>query len=285
MNRPTVVGIAIAIAGFLAPMLVDPAAPVVRKMSFFAWRRVSSEAHGGRYADINSIRIYYEIYGQGAPVLVLHGGAGSIEDMHNQIRALAATRLVIAVDSRGHGRSTDADAPLAYALMASDMLQLLDDLKISRTDIGGWSDGGIIALALAMRAPERVARLVVIGANYDVDGLIHLPAADARAPPRSRLDAPENPGPDRRQALYQKVVTMWRTQPHYTLGELGHIKAPTLIIAGEFDLIKRKHSDELAQAIPGGQEDIIEGATHFAISDRPDMVNADILRFFSRAPP
>jgi pimeloyl-ACP methyl ester carboxylesterase len=138
---------------------------------FTVWRAVSSEAHGGQYANINGVRIWYETYGSGPPVLVLHGGTGSLEDMHKQIRALAATRFVVALDSRGHGRSTDSDAPLSYTLMADDMLRLLDHLNIRQTDIVGWSDGGIIGLDLAMHHPERVGRLVAIGANYDVDGL------------------------------------------------------------------------------------------------------------------
>ncbi len=81
---------------------------------FNVWRVVPSEAHGGQYTNINGVRIWYETYGSGRPVLVLHGGTGSLEDMHEQIRALAATQLVVAVDSRGHGISTDSDAPLSY---------------------------------------------------------------------------------------------------------------------------------------------------------------------------
>jgi pimeloyl-ACP methyl ester carboxylesterase len=150
---------------------------------FTVWRAISSQAHGGQYVNINGVRIWYETYGSGTPVLVLHGGTGSLEDMHKQIRALAATRFVVAVDSRGHGRSTDSDAPLSYALMANDMLKLLDQMNIRQTDIVGWSDGGIIGLDLAMHHPERVARLVAIGANYDVDGLQEKP--DLNGPERT----------------------------------------------------------------------------------------------------
>jgi len=250
------------------------------KLGFYAWKLCSAEAHGGQYTDINGIRLYYETYGSGQPVLVLHGGTGSLEDMRYQIAALAAERFVVAPDSRGHGRSSDTDAPLSYGLMADDMLKLLDRLKIDRVDIVGWSDGGIIGLDLAIHHPERIRRLVAIGANYDVNGLTHLPVLANGSPRSSWLYshyAPDHPG--HWPALYRKVVTMWQTQPHYSMDELGRIEAPTLIIAGEFDAIKREHTNRLAEAILAAQEVIIKGATHFVAVEKPSIINAEILRF------
>ena len=242
----------------------------VGKIAFDFSRIVSSEAHGGRYAQLNGVRLYYETYGSGPPVLVLHGGSGALEDMRNQILALAPTRFVIAVDLRGHGRSTDSDTPLSYVLMADDVLKLLDQLQIRRTDIVGWSDGGIIALDLAMHHPERVRRIVTIGANYDVDGLVEVPSMNAP-------DAAHWP------ERYRKVVAMWATQPRYSLAEVAKISAPTLVMAGEFDIVKREHTDRLAHAIRGGEERIIDGATHHVIWEMPDIVDAEMLRFLNEA--
>jgi pimeloyl-ACP methyl ester carboxylesterase len=257
----------------------------VGKLGFYAWKLFSAEAHGGQYADINGIQLYYETYGGGPPVLVLHGGTGSLEDMRYQIAALASHRFVLAPDSRGHGRSSDADAPLSYGVMADDMLKLLDQLKIDRVDVVGWSDGGIIGLDLAIHHPERVRRLVAIGANYDVNGLTH-PPVFAGVPPRPSWSYSHYaPDPGHWPVLYQKVITMWQTQPHYSMDELGRIKAPTLIIAGEFDEIKREHTDRLAQAIPGAQEVIVAGATHFVVVQKPRIINAQMLRFLDRADP
>jgi pimeloyl-ACP methyl ester carboxylesterase len=249
---------------------------------FTVWRTVSSEAHGGQYANVDGVRIWYETYGSGRPVLMLHGGTGSLEDMREQIRALAATRFVVAVDSRGHGRSTDSEAPLSYSLMADDMLKLLDQLNIRQTDIVGWSDGGIIGLDLAMHHPERVGHLVAIGANYDVDGLNEKPDKNVPAPPVPGSYARNAPDPSHWPELYRKVVTMWATQPHYTIAELGKIKAPVLIMAGEFDVIKRAHTDQLARAIANAEEAIIQGGTHDVVSRQPDAVNARILAFLAR---
>jgi pimeloyl-ACP methyl ester carboxylesterase len=251
--------------------------------AFYVWKAVSGKAHGGQYADINGTRIYYETYGTGRPVLVVHGGLGAIELVHYQISALAASRFVIAPDSRAHGRSSDSNQPLSYDLMTEDMLKLLDKLNIAETDVVGCSDGGIIGLDLAMHHPERVRRLVAIGANYDVDGLVdgeldNLSSEENIAPARDfyKRIAPD---PTHWQVFYEKLSEMQRTQPHFSVADLGTIKSPTLIIAGEFDAIKRQHTDQLAKAIPGGREEIIKGATHAAPVLQPDTVNAHILKF------
>jgi pimeloyl-ACP methyl ester carboxylesterase len=249
---------------------------------FAVWRTMSSQVHGGQYANINGVRIWYESFGNGKPVLVLHGGTGSLEDMREQIRALAASHLVVAVDSRGHGRSTDSDAPLSYALMADDMLKLLDQLNIPQTDIVGWSDGGIIGLDLAMHHPERVGRVVAIGANYDVDGLNEKPDLNAAIPPVPGFYQRNAPDPAHWPVLYRKVVAMWATEPNYTLAELGRIKARVLIMAGEFDVIKRSHLDQLAHAIPGADEVIVPGGNHNMALNKPGEVNARILAFLAR---
>jgi pimeloyl-ACP methyl ester carboxylesterase len=166
--------------------------------------------------------------------------------------------------------------------MSDDMVGLLDLLHIARVDVVGWSDGAIIGLDLAMRHPERVDKLVAISANFDVDGLIQPPAAAVSvpsAPLRYRLLAQD---PTYWPALYAKVVAMWREQPRYTVHDLAMIKAPTLVIAGEFDVIKKEHTDLLAESIPGAQEDIVKGATHAAPKDKPDIVNALISKFLDR---
>jgi pimeloyl-ACP methyl ester carboxylesterase len=268
--------VAIATLGATSHQLRDAA---TGRLAFRIWRAFSRDAHGGHYAALNGVRIYYETYGNGPPVLLLHGGLGSLEDMHHQIRALAADRFVIAPDSRAHGRSTDADEPLSYALMADDMIKLLDKLGVHQADIVGWSDGGIIGLEMAIHHPEHVRRLVIIGANYDVSGLKVVPPANADVPPRPALYARIAPDPAHWPVLYSKVTTMWRTQPHYDLQDLGRIVAPTLVIAGEHDVIRPEHTDKLASAIPGADEVIIAGGTHAVLAQKATAVNVLIVRF------
>jgi pimeloyl-ACP methyl ester carboxylesterase len=256
--------------------------PVRRWGQFYLWKVFSGKAHGGQHIRVDDVSIFCETFGAGPPVLVLHGGLGYIEDMSFQIMALAKSHFVIAVDSRGHGRSTGANGPLSYSLMSDDMVKVLDSLKINRVDAVGWSDGGIIGLDLAMRHPERIRRLVAISANYNPDGLGYTPSVEEvpRIALRYWLLAP-NPAqwPD----LYRNVFAMWRTQPQYTLNDLGHIKAPTLVMAGEYDLIKREHTDQLAKAIPGSYESIIAHATHLVPIEKPDIVNSKILNFLDES--
>jgi pimeloyl-ACP methyl ester carboxylesterase len=159
------------------------------------------------------------------------------------------------------------------------MLQLLDHLQIDRVDVVGWSDGGIIGLDLAIHHPERIRRLVAISANYDVNGLLEgftSEAAMPRPPLRYRLFARD---PAHWPVLYRKVVTMWKTQPHYTWKDLQSINAPTVIMAGELDVIKHEHIDQLSKAIPVSEEIIIAGATHRLLVEKPDIVNSHILKF------
>jgi pimeloyl-ACP methyl ester carboxylesterase len=250
---------------------------------FYAWRSLSGQFHGSHRAEVNGVSIYYETYGAGPPVLVLHGAGAFLETMHYFITALAPTHTVIAVDSRGQGRSTDTIDPLTYAAMGDDMIKLMDSLNIAKADVVGWSDGGIVGLDMAMKHPDRVRRLVAIGANYDVKGLdpkvlagsyIAQEAADIK--PFYDAVAPD---PKHFPVLLKKITQMIRSEPHYTLEELGRIRARTAIVAGEHDLILRAHTNALANAIPDAKEFIVPGASHAGPLEQPDAYNKIVLDF------
>ena len=252
---------------------------------FYIWRTLSGQFHGSHRAEVNGVSIYYETYGSGPPVLVLHGAGAFLETMHYFITALASTHTVIAVDSRGQGRSTDSADPITYAAMGDDMIKLMDNLHIAKADVVGWSDGGIVGLDMAMKHPDRVSRLVAIGSNYDVKGLdpkvfssgfFDQQAADIK--PFYDAVAPD---PKHFPVLVKKIEHMISTEPHYTLAELGHIRARTAIVAGEHDLILRPHTDALAHAIPGAKEIIVPGASHAGPLEQPDAYNKIVLDFLA----
>ena len=256
---------------------------------YFAWKALSHDSGPGARAEVNGIRIYYEAHGSGEPLLLLHGGTAFIESFYNQIPALAREFRVIAPDSRGHGRSTDTDAPLSYKQMAADMAELLKKLKMERVDIVGWSDGGIIGLDLAMNHPALVKKLVMIGSNYRTDGL----APDALA--KMKVMKPDDPfmddsrffygrispTPGNWPAFFNKVRTMWLTQPNYTAADLGKIRAKTLVILGEHDDITRQHGQEMARLIPGARLVVIPGASHMVPLEKPEELNKIIIDFLS----
>jgi pimeloyl-ACP methyl ester carboxylesterase len=250
---------------------------------FYAWRTISGEFHGGRRARVNGISIYYELYGAGPPVLVLHGAGGFLETMHYFISALAPTHTVIAVDSRAQGRSTDSTAPISYAQMGDDMIKLMDALQIRQADVVGWSDGGIVGLDMAMKHPDRVRRLIAIGANYDVNGVPpkELSPSAIRTVAAQVKPFYDNVAPDPAHfpVLVQKLTTMLTREPHYTLAQLHRIRARTLIVAGEHDMILRPHTDSLAHAIPGAREIIVPGASHFGPLETPEAYEQLAVRF------
>jgi pimeloyl-ACP methyl ester carboxylesterase len=255
--------------------------------NFRIWRMISGKAHGGRRAELDGIQIYYETFGRGPPVLVVHGGKSRLETMHNQIVALASDHFVVAPDSRGHGRSTDGPGPLHYDDMAADMIALMDRLHIAKADVVGWSDGGIIGLDMAMRRPDRIGRLVVIGANFDVRGL------EASGQPGSRIDAIaaahrifhrlQLAASPRQRARDEKDVELWRAEPHFAPADLARIRCPVLVLAGEHDVVRREHTDALAAAIPGAREIILRGEDHMAPLRDPTLINAPIRRFLAGA--
>jgi pimeloyl-ACP methyl ester carboxylesterase len=130
---------------------------------------IHSERSG--QANANGISIHYAVYGQGSPVILLHGGLANAEYWGNQIKALAPYHTVIVMDSRGHGRSTRDSRPYGYDLMAEDVVALMDVLKVSKAAIVGWSDGAILGLDLAMRHPDRVGEIFAFAANTVTSGV------------------------------------------------------------------------------------------------------------------
>ncbi len=243
---------------------------------------------GGRQGtvSVDGVRIFYARYGHGTPVVLLHGGLGNANYWGNQIAALASRYDVIAIDLRGHGRSTMTDAPMHYDRLAADVLGVMDGLGIRRAALVGWSDGAIIGLSLAMTAPDRVERLFAFGANYDLQGLIpggsHA-AVFARYTERTAAEYRAlAPRPDGYRNLVQHMTQMWNTEPHFSRGALASIRVPVAIADGEHDeIIRPQHTRDLAAAIRGASLIIEPGVSHFAMLQDPERFNADLLQFLA----
>jgi len=254
-------------------------------VGFYAWKALSGKAVSESRAEINGVSLYYEAFGEGDPVLVLHGGTAFLETMHYQITALAQDHFVIAPDSRAHGRSTDVEnVPLTYALMADDMIALMDQLGLQRVDVVGWSDGGNIGLDMAIRYPARVGKLVTYGSNFHFSGAgAGLP--ETVDPDNARWEVVRSfyervaPDPQHWPVFLNKIMTMWRAYPTFSAQDLRGVRAPVLVMAGEFDSVDDAHTRAMAAAIPGATLDIIEGEDHFAPLLAPDKVTPQIVAF------
>jgi pimeloyl-ACP methyl ester carboxylesterase len=239
------------------------------------------------HVEVDGARLYYASYGSGAPVLLLHGGLGSGDDWALQIPALtAAGHRVIALDSRGHGRSTRGPGAMHYQRMADDVIAVLDHLHIERTALIGWSDGGIIGLDLAIRHPGRLSRLVAFAANARTDGIrLDGPAnavGDAYAEKAANDYRKRSPTPGDYRAFLAAMDAMWTSEPDYSDLQLATIRTPTLIAAGEHDeYIRADHTRAIAAAIPGAQLVVLPGMSHFGLWQAPDAFNRVVVDFLA----
>jgi pimeloyl-ACP methyl ester carboxylesterase len=242
-----------------------------------------SPAQSG-FAPVNGIKMYYAVFGEGDPILLIHGGLANSDYWANEVEALAKTHQVIVADSRGHGRSSRTNAPMGYDLMAKDYLALLDYLKVSKTAIVGWSDGGIIGLDIAMSHPERVTKLFANAANVTTDGV---KPGMAKAPAFAafiKRSAEEHrrlaPSPREIKAFLASIERMWKTQPNWTKAQLEKIRVPTAIVLGDHDeAITRAHTEYMAKVIPGAKLIVLQKVGHFALLQDPDAYTNAILDF------
>lgn len=256
------------------------------------WKQLPSPAQMPKptksgYAPVNGIKMYYAIYGHGQPVILLHGGLGNADYWGNQVPALAKHFQVIVADSRGHGRSTRTAETFSYDLMASDVLALMDYLKIKKADIVGWSDGGIIGLDIAIHHPKRLNRLYAFGANYNTSALragLERNATFNKYIEKAGKDYQRlSKTPSQYDAFLEAISKMWNTQPDFSKKQLQSITVPTLIADGQYDeAIKRSHTEEMAELIPDAQLLILPGVSHFAMWQNPEEFNCTLINFLSR---
>lgn len=234
-------------------------------------------------APVNGIKIWYATFGQGEPVILLHGGLANSNYWGNQVRSLQDKYQVIVMDSRGHGRSSRDNKPYGYDLMASDVIGLMDHLKIPKATIVGWSDGAIIGLDLAMKHPDRVSKLFAFAANSDPSGVADISKSKvfnafiARAEKEYRELSPT---PDGYKAFLTQIEKMWASQPHWTAKDLATIRVPTWIVDGDRDeAIKRPNTEFMAAKIPGAGLLLQPEVSHFSFIQDPEQFNDDVLHF------
>jgi pimeloyl-ACP methyl ester carboxylesterase len=235
-------------------------------------------------AQVNGISIHYAIYGQGSPVIFLHGGLANTDYWGNQVVPVAAHHTVILMDSRGHGRSTRDGRPYGYDLMADDVTALMDNLKITRADIVGWSDGGILGIDLALRHKERVGKVFAFAANTVtsgvIDGVEKNPTFAAYIERAGKEYAAHSATPKEYDRFVEQISKMWAEQPNWSDAQLKAIDTPILIVDGDHDeAIKREHTEYIAATIPHAGLLILPNTSHFAFLQDPRQFNFAILHF------
>ena len=218
---------------------------------------------------------HYVERGSGFPLLLLHGNGEQCGYFEHQMEPFASHFHVLALDTRGHGQTPRGTAPFTIRQFADDLLAFMDRLGIEKAHLLGFSDGGNIAMVFALRHPERVERLILNGANLDARGVkigVQLPIEVGYR--IARLFARRNAKVLRNAELLGLMVN----DPNVRLEELAHITCPTLVVAGDKDMIKNSHTRLIASAIPGAQLAILRG-DHFIANRNPEAFNAAVLRF------
>jgi pimeloyl-ACP methyl ester carboxylesterase len=240
--------------------------------------RFGDNVSTGAFMDVNGIQLYYEVYGKGEPLLLIHGNGGAIDNFINQIPYFAAKYKVIAVDSRAQGKSIDTKDSLSFEMMADDFSALLDKLNIDSCNVLGWSDGGINGLLLAIRHPEKVKKLAITGANLLPDSSAFSGAEYLKQ--QRDYDTLSKMPQTPEIAHSRKLVGLDLFQPNITLGQLQKIKCPTLVIGGDHDLILPKHTLLIAESIPGAYLWILPNSSHSTLIDYKDRFNEVVGDFF-----
>jgi len=215
----------------------------------------------GKYYDIRGFKMYVEVYGQGKPLLFIHGNGGSINNFTKQIPYFVQNYKVIIADSRAQGKSSDPKDSISYEMMADDYAALLDAMKIDSAYVVGWSDGGINGLLMAIRHPEKVKKLAVTGANLRPDTTA-VPQAiwDMVMPAYAGLKA--KPDKNEMEKGAYKLFRLLVENPHIPLKDLQKITCPTLVIGGDHDVIKEEHTMEIYKNIPNAYLWILPNAGH-----------------------
>jgi pimeloyl-ACP methyl ester carboxylesterase len=254
-----------------------------------ALTKVKALPAAGKTVQTDDIVTYYEEYGQGEPVILLHGSFSSSADYATLIPDLAKEFKVYVIDSRGRGRTTDTVKPISYMQMMSDTVAFMDAIGLDKAHVVGVSDGAVIGLDMAIHHPERLASLVAFGAGWDgmrmapwypdwIAGVTIDDLKDWASAYRA-----VSPHPERAELVLEKVRAMQLAPKKISVELLKSIPVPVLVMDGvneEFfalDLAK-----ELAEAVPGAELKLMEGTGHFAMFEKPEVFNAIVLEYLRR---
>ena len=244
------------------------------------------------YLPIGNSRVYYEASGAGEPLLLLHGGFGTVEDFASQTLEMAKHFRVVAFERAGHGHTADNPEPFSFDTMAAGTVDFIEALKPGAMNLVGWSDGAIIALLVAMSRPDMVKRLVSVSGLFnanaqspeDLNWIRSLTPESFRKNMTAlvkRYDKISPDGPAHFPVVFEKTKRLWLNEPNIAKEELAKIRAPTMVMVGDRDAIPIEHTLEMFRSIKGGQLCIIPGTTHFLLSQKPDMVNRVIIDFLT----
>ncbi|MDN3270631.1 alpha/beta hydrolase [Streptomyces sp. MA15] len=240
----------------------------------------------GDYADLPGVRTWYETEGSGDPLVLLHGGFCTNDTWGAQRPGLATAHRLYLPERRAHGHTPDVGGPLTYTDMADDTVAFLETVVGGPAHLVGWSDGAVVALLTALARPDLVRRTVLIGANFRPasEAFVAPGMLDAMTPDGAGLAffrelyvAVSPDGPEHWPSVATRVIDMWRTQPTLDAGDLAGVRAPTLVMSGDDDLMTLEHTAALYRALPDARLAVVPGASHLVPLEKPAEVNRMVL--------
>ena len=232
----------------------------------------------GKVLKLKNADLYYEVYGEGEPLFLLHGNSGSIKDFYQQIPVLSKQYKVIVMDTRAQGKSIDKTKnDFNYKIFADDVKALADHLGLQKINIAGWSDGGNTGLEFALKYPQNLNRLIIIGANAFPDGVDQELINNFNIKYKV-LQLQNNP----EKLDERRLLKLMLKEPNISEKQLNKIQNKVLVIAGEKDVIKQSHTEFLAKQIPNSELKIYKDASHMIPFENADQLNQDILEFLKK---
>ena len=239
----------------------------------------------GNYITINGAKQYFEIYGEGAPLVLIHGNGGNIAYMKPQIEYFTKKYMVIVMDCRGRGKSELGNDSLTYTQITKDIVGILDYLHLDSTNVVGRSDGGIIALLMGIYYPEKVKKAVAFAANLTSDNKALYPSFYSEVV-KERKQADEmlaKKDTTQNWKIIQQRNRMMEFQPHISAMDLQKIKCPVLVMSTDRDIVREEHTVFIYRNIAKANLCILTGETHYVTKNNPDLFNTTVEKYLNEA--
>jgi pimeloyl-ACP methyl ester carboxylesterase len=243
----------------------------------------------GEYRTVNGLKTYFEEQGEGEPLVLLHGGGVGADSWGPLMPALAEHYRVFAPERRGHARTPDVEGPMTWDAMADDTVAFLESLGTGPVNLIGWSDGATVGVHVALRRPDLVRKLVLIGTTVTRDGETAASQALSEDSGREELEGflrgeyePLSPdGPEHFPIVFDKLMRLWRENPGVGLAALTGLRTPTLVMQGDDDGVYVEHSAAMVRALPDAQLAVVPGASHALPLEKPALVTTLLLDFLA----
>ena len=247
----------------------------------------------GAYVDVDGLNMYYEVVGEGEPVVLVHGTGGFADSWAAQRDLLPDWYQVFMPECRGHGRTADVEGPYSYENFADDLAGFIEALGLGPVRLVGWSNGASVVLRLALRRPDLVRRLVLLsGGALDLGGQTAAATALSVEPGRSWLAETWRPvyealspdGPEHFPVVEEKLNRMWCEATPVTGDQIAALPMPLLVLQGDDDCVEIAHAAALAGTAPDGRLAVVPGTSHLSPMEKPELVNLILLDFFEDKP-